>query len=144
PYSSDDGFSVVDYYRVDPALGTWDDVEAFAPHFRLMFDAVINHISQHSAWFQAFKKGQPPYDQFFLTVESDGDLSTVFRPRALPLLTPVETVAGTKQVWTTFSDDQIDLNYRSPELLLEVLRVLLTYVVHGAELLRLDAIAFIW
>ncbi|HSM57085.1 MAG TPA: alpha-amylase family glycosyl hydrolase [Candidatus Sulfomarinibacteraceae bacterium] len=144
PYSSDDGFAVIDYQEVDPALGDWTDVEAFGRSFHLMFDAVINHISRQSEWFQAFKRGEAPYTDFFVTVEPGADLSTVFRPRALPLLTPVETAQGTKQVWTTFSADQIDLNYRSPELLLEILRVLLSYVTHGAQMIRLDAIAFMW
>lgn len=144
PYSSDDGFSVIDYHQVDPALGDWEEVEAFGRTFRLMFDAVINHISRHSAWFQAFKRGEPPYTDYFVTVEPDTDLSSVFRPRALPLLTPVETAQGTKLLWTTFSEDQIDLNYRSPDVLLEILRVLLAYVAHGATIIRLDAIAFMW
>lgn len=144
PYSSDDGFSVVDYTKVDPALGEWADVTAFRPNFKLMFDAVINHISQHSDWFAAFKRGDAPYSDYFTVVEPDTDLSAVFRPRTLPLLTPVDTASGTQHVWTTFSPDQIDLNYASPDLLLDVLRVLLTYVEHGAELIRLDAIGFMW
>ncbi len=144
PYSSDDGFSVIDYDQVDPALGDWTDIEAFGQTFRLMFDAVINHISQHSAWFQAYLRGEAPYSAYFVEVESGADLAAVFRPRALPLLTPVNTASGEKQVWTTFSADQIDLNFASPDLLLEILRVLLNYVAHGAELIRLDAIAYMW
>ena len=144
PYSSDDGFSVIDYTKADPTLGEWRDVEAFQQSFRLMFDAVINHISQHSEWFAAFKRGEEPYTNYFTVVEPGEDLSTVFRPRTLPLLTVVETVDGEKHVWTTFSPDQIDLNYALPDVLLDVLRVLLNYVSHGAELIRLDAIAYMW
>lgn len=144
PYSSDDGFSVIDYLQVDPDLGDWDDVRAFQASFRLMFDAVINHISQHSAWFSAFKQGEPPYTDYFTVADPDADYSTVFRPRALPLLTPVDTPDGIKHVWTTFSADQIDLNFASPDLLLDVLRVLLAYAQNGAELIRLDAIGFMW
>ncbi len=144
PYSSDDGFSVVDYHAVEPALGDWQDIESFGDSFRLMFDAVINHISQYSAWFQAFKRDEAPYSDYFVTVEPDTDLSAVFRPRALPLLTPVQTASGVRHLWTTFSADQVDLNYGSPDVLLEVLRVLLSYVAHGASLIRLDAIAFMW
>lgn len=144
PYTSDDGFSVVDYLAVDPALGTWGDVEAFRPTFRLMFDAVINHISQESRWFQGFLRGEAPYVDYFVEMAPDVDLTAVFRPRALPLLSPKETATGTKYVWTTFSDDQIDLNYASPDLLLDVLRVLLDYAAHGAAFIRLDAIGFMW
>ena len=144
PYSSDDGFSVMDYTAVDPALGTWADVEHLGQHFRLMFDAVINHISAHSAWFQAWRRGDPDYADFFITVDGDPDLSAVVRPRALPLLTPVETAHGPHRVWTTFSDDQIDLNFANPAVLLAVIDVLLEYVARGAEFLRLDAIAYLW
>lgn len=144
PYSSDDGFSVIDYRQVNPELGTWDDIADLRRNYRLMFDAVINHISRQSAWFQGFLQGQAPYTNFFITMEPDTDLSQVVRPRALPLLTPVETARGRKYVWTTFSEDQIDLNYANPEVLLEVTDVLLFYVAQGAEIIRLDAIAYLW
>ncbi|MCO5183393.1 MAG: sugar phosphorylase [Anaerolineae bacterium] len=144
PYTSDDGFSVVDYLAVNPALGDWDDVARVGNGFRLMFDAVINHISAESAWFQAFLRGEAPYTDYFTVVEPGTDLSAVFRPRTLPLLTPAETPSGTKYVWTTFSADQIDLNYASPDVMLAIIDVLLSYVAHGADLIRLDAIGFMW
>jgi glucosylglycerate phosphorylase len=144
PWSSDDGFSVIDYRAVDPAVGTWADVERLGRRFRLMFDAVINHISAESEWFQAFLRGEPPYTDYFVTADPETDLSQVFRPRALPLLTRFETALGERYVWTTFSSDQVDLNYAEPQVLLEVLEVILDYVAHGARLLRLDAIAYLW
>ncbi|MCA9958175.1 MAG: sugar phosphorylase, partial [Anaerolineales bacterium] len=144
PYSSDDGFSVIDYHAVDPALGTWADVAAIGADFRLMFDGVINHISRESAWFQGFLRDEAPYRDYFITVDAAADLTAVFRPRALPLLTAVKTKSGTKYVWTTFSDDQIDLNYANPAVLLAIIEVLLFYVAQGADLIRLDAIAFMW
>lgn len=144
PYSSDDGFSVVDYRQVDPALGDWDDVAALGERYRLMFDFVANHISQHSAWFKAFRRGEAPYTDYFITGDPAADLSQVVRPRALPLLTPVETAHGLRHVWTTFSADQIDLNYANPQVLLEMTGVLLRYVTQGAEIIRLDAIAYLW
>ena len=146
PYSSDDGFSVIDYYAVDEVVGTWEHVNAMQADFRLMFDAVFNHISAKSEWFQKFLQCEAPYDEYFSVIDNPKavDLSAVVRPRALPLLTPVETADGMKHVWTTFSDDQIDLNYANPDVLLDLIRVLLFYVQQGAELIRLDAIAFIW
>jgi len=144
PYSSDDGFSVIDYMVVDPALGTWEDIAKLGVDFRLMFDAVINHISAQSAWFQAFLRDEPNHQQTFITVEGDPDLSQVVRPRALPLLTRVDTPSGEKAVWTTFSADQIDLNYADPAVLLAVIDVLLFYAAQGAEFIRLDAIAYLW
>jgi len=144
PYSSDDGFSVIDYEAVNPDLGGWDDIRALHQDFRLMFDAVFNHISAESAWFQAFLRGESPYTDYFVTVDPSVDLSLVRRPRALPLLTSFQTPTGEKHVWTTFSDDQIDLNAANPEVLLELIRILLFYVQQGADLIRLDAIGFLW
>ena len=144
PSTSDDGFSVQDYRAVDPALGDWDDIARLGRDFRLMFDAVINHISAGSDWFQGFLRGDPRYRDYFIAVPGNPDLSRVVRPRALPLLTRFDTPAGEQAVWTTFSDDQVDLNYANPAVLLEVVDILLLYVERGAELLRLDAIAFLW
>jgi sucrose phosphorylase len=144
PYSSDDGFSVIDYEQVDPALGTWDDIHRLSHDYRLMFDAVFNHMSAQSTWFAAFRRGEPPYDRFFITADPTQDWSQVTRPRALPLLTPVETVGGTRHVWTTFSADQVDLNVTEPTVLLALTQLLLQYVRHGASMIRLDAIAFLW
>ena len=143
PWTSDDGFSVVDYRQIDPALGGWDDVSAMQ-NFRLMFDAVINHISSKSEWFQKFLQVDPHYKEYFITVEGEPDLSKVVRPRALPLLTPFQTPSGEKKVWTTFSADQIDLNFKNPEVLLEILDILLLYAERGADFIRLDAIAYLW
>ncbi|MDQ2692862.1 MAG: sugar phosphorylase, partial [Chloroflexota bacterium] len=144
PWTSDDGFSVSDYRRVDPALGDWEDISRLGEDFRLMFDAVINHASVEHEWFQGFLRDDPRYREYFVVVEGSPDLSQVVRPRALPLLTEFETPSGTKQVWTTFSADQVDLNYENPDLLLEIVDTLLFYVSQGAELIRLDAIAYMW
>jgi sucrose phosphorylase len=144
PYSSDDGFSVIDYRAVNPALGTWDDVARIGANFNLMFDAVINHVSAQSAWFQKFLRDEPRYRDYFITVPDHADVSRVIRPRTLPLLTPFETPSGRKNVWTTFSADQIDLNYHNPNVLIEIIDTLLFYIARGAKWIRLDAIAFLW
>lgn len=144
PYTSDDGFSVVDYRQVDSAVGGWDDIARLGEKYRLMFDAVINHISRESKWFRGYLRGDARYRNYFIEADPAADLSAVVRPRALPLLTPVRTAGGMRHVWTTFSDDQIDLNYANPEVLLEITDVLLFYVSKGAEIIRLDAIAYLW
>ncbi|MCA8881252.1 MAG: DUF3459 domain-containing protein [Rhodobacteraceae bacterium] len=144
PWTSDDGFSVVDYREIDPDLGDWADVRRLAEHFGLMFDAVINHISSKSAWFEKFRADDPQYRDYFHVCDPAQDYSTVTRPRALPLLTEVGTAAGPKHVWTTFSDDQIDLNYSNPDVLIEILDLLLFYARQGARFIRLDAIGFLW
>lgn len=144
PYSSDDGFSIIDYTKVDPKLGDWEAIDALAEDYDLMFDAVINHVSVKSAWFQGLLEGQAPYKDYFITVGDNVDLKDVFRPRALPLLTTFETKEGPKRVWTTFSEDQVDLNYQNPEVLLEIVAILLMFVQRGARFIRLDAVAYIW
>jgi len=147
PYSSDDGFSITDYTQVNPEFGTWADVERLGGDFRLMFDAVINHVSRQSEWFRRFLAGDPAYAEWFITVEPGTPtewLAQVVRPRALPLLTSVETASGEKLVWTTFSEDQIDLNYAYPPVLLKIIEILLFYVEKGAQIIRLDAIAYLW
>ena len=144
PYSSDDGFSVIDYRAVNPALGGWGDIARLGENFRLMFDAVVNHISSKSAEFQGFLKGDPEFQDFFTVVEPGTDLSRVFRPRATPVVTPYKTLEGEKLVWTTFSADQIDLNYRSPDVLIEVIDILLFYASQGADFIRLDAVTYLW
>jgi len=141
---SDDGFSVKDYRAVDPALGDWHNVEQLSEDFRLMFDGVINHMSAQGEWFQKFLQNENPYNEYFITVEGDPDLSNVVRPRALPLLTEFETVAGKRKVWTTFSADQVDLNFANPDVLLEIFDILLMYAQRGAQFIRLDAIAYLW
>ncbi len=144
PYSSDDGFSVIDYRAVDERLGTWKEVEEIGREFRLMADLVLNHCSARGPWFQKFLAGEAPYDEYFITADPDMDLSMVVRPRALPLLTAFETANGTKHVWTTFSADQVDLNWANPAVLLDMLDVFLGYLGHGVQIVRLDAIAYLW
>ena len=144
PYSSDDGFSVIDYNQVDPALGDWAHIREIAWELDLMADLVMNHVSSESLWFQNFLQGLSPGKDYFMTAGLDDDLSQVVRPRSSPLLNPVETVEGVKRVWCTFSFDQVDLNYQNPEVLLELVRVIRHYLQEGVRLFRLDAVAFLW
>ncbi|OCA88337.1 sugar phosphorylase [Bacillus sp. FJAT-27225] len=144
PYSSDDGFSVIDYKQVNLELGDWDDIFRLSQKYDLMFDGVINHISQKSDWFQEYLKGNPEFENFFIAANPNADYSKVTRPRALPLLTKFETSKGTKYIWTTFSEDQIDLNFENEKVFLAILEVLLFYVQKGARFIRMDAIGFLW
>ncbi|GHV35968.1 sucrose phosphorylase [Spirochaetia bacterium] len=144
PYSSDDGFSVIDFRKINPDLGTWKDIEKLNSAYDLMFDAVINHVSRESPWFKGFAEGNPAYRDFFITADPNWDYTKVVRPRSLPLLTRVETLEGPQDLWTTFSEDQIDLNYKNPAVLLEILDILLLYASRGARFIRFDAIGFAW
>jgi sucrose phosphorylase len=143
PSSSDDGFAVMDHRQVDPKFGTWADIHDLAADFDLMVDLVLNHTSAQSAWFEAYCQGQAPYESFFLAPGPDADWSRVVRPRSSPLFTSFQTAAGPSSIWTTFGPDQVDLDYRRPEVLLEMLDILLEYVGHGAKVIRLDAVAYL-
>lgn len=144
PWSSDDGFSVIDYRMVDDRYGHWDDVERLGSDFRLMFDLVLNHCSRRSQWFREFVVGIAPSRDYFLPTDPELDFSEVVRPRSLPLLTKTATRQGTQWLWTTFSADQVDLNWKNPDVLFEFLDILFLYLSKGASILRLDAVAFLW
>jgi glycosidase len=144
PWSSDDGFSVKAYREVESDYGSWGDVQALGSSFRLMFDFVLNHCSAQSSWFKDFVSGVEPWKNFFTVMDPGTDLSKVVRPRSLPLLTATNTPRGETHVWTTFSADQVDLNWQHPDVLFEMLDVLFFYLSKGARILRLDAVAFLW
>jgi len=144
PFTSDDGFAVTDYRKVDPALGDWADISRIGEDFHLMSDLVLNHVSSQSPWFNAFRQGHAPYDRFFITADPDADYSKVVRPRTTPLLQEVDTVEGPRHVWCTFSHDQVDLDFANPEVLLEILRIIRLHIDAGVRIVRLDAVAFVW
>ncbi|MGB3240321.1 MAG: alpha-amylase family glycosyl hydrolase [Geitlerinemataceae cyanobacterium] len=144
PYSSDDGFSVIDYRSVNPELGDWEDIKAIGKQFDLMVDVVLNHVSSQSEWFAQFQQGIEPGCHYFIEVDPSTDVSEVVRPRSTPLLVKVETNRGEKYVWATFSDDQIDLNFSNPDVLIEFVEILLFYWQNGSKYFRLDAVGFLW
>lgn len=145
PWTSDDGFSVKDYHQVSPDYGDWHDIDALKISTRLMFDFVCNHMSAESEWFKGYLNHSPEYQDFFIAIDPGVDLSAVTRPRALPLLTPFTFASGeTKYVWTTFSADQVDLNFANPNVMLAMVDVLIHYLEQGADYIRLDAVGFMW
>ena len=144
PSSSDDGFAVTDYTEVNEDLGDWHDIECISGEYRLMSDLVINHCSSRNAWFEQFKRGQAPGRDYFIETDPEADLSAVVRPRTSPILGRVETVNGSRHVWCTFSHDQVDLDFRNPEVLIEFVRIIRLYLDKGIRIFRLDAVAFLW
>jgi len=144
PFSSDDGFAVIDYLRVDENLGDWKDIEAIANDYRLMADLVINHGSSKSRWFQQFLSDEAPGKDYYYTAAPDADLGQVVRPRSHPLLTQFRTATGDRHVWSTFSADQPDFDFSNPDVLLEFLKIIAEYIDHGVRIFRLDAVAFLW
>lgn len=144
PWSSDDGFSVIDYLEVNPELGEWQDILAIGSKYDLMADLVINHCSASSLWFKNFLNDEEPGKDYFATASPDDDLSLVVRPRTSPLLREVSTASGPRHVWCTFSPDQVDLNFRNPEVLKRMVEIVRHYLDNGVRIFRLDAVAFLW
>ena len=149
PSSSDKGFSIIDFETVDPNLGSWHDIEDLENRYQLMFDGVINHVSSKARWFSEFLNQNPYYKDFFFAFNSREELTTeqrslIFRPRTSNILTEFQSLKGAVYVWTTFSPDQIDLNFKNPNVLLRVIETLLSYVRHGADIIRLDAVMYLW
>lgn len=144
PYSSDDGFAVMDFSSVNESLGNWDMIEEIADNYRLMGDLVINHCSSRGPWFDNFIKGEGIGHDYFFTASPDDDVSQVVRPRTNELLREVETAKGTQHVWCTFSHDQVDLDFRNPEVLKQIAAIIKLYLDKGVRIFRLDAVAFLW
>lgn len=144
PFSSDEGFSVMNYVQVNEALGSWDDIQAIAQDVKLMADLVINHCSIRSRWFENFLQGKEPGVSYFKTASLEDDLSNVVRPRTSPLLNSVQTALGKRHVWCTFSPDQVDLDFANPLVLNEFVGIIRHYLDNGIKIFRLDAVAFLW
>ena len=144
PYSSDDGFAVTDYFKVNEKLGDWDDIRRISEHYDLMADLVINHCSSENQWFQNFIQGAGEGRDYFITVDPEAQLTSVVRPRTSPLLRQTETSDGVKYVWCTFSHDQVDLNFGNIEVLKTFVRIIRKYLDMGVHIFRLDAVAFLW
>jgi glycosidase len=149
PSSSDRGFAITDFLEVDPQLGNWQDIMDMKHTFRLMFDGVFNHVSSKSHWFQEFLNQDPFFINFFTVFSTREEISPdhlklIIRPRTTDVVTPFATLYGRRWVWTTFSSDQIDLNYKNPYVLIKMVEILLTYVRRGADIIRLDAVTYLW
>lgn len=143
-YTSDDGFSVVDYMEIDKKLGNWNDIEELSKDYRIMYDFVANHISKSSKWFKGYLQDDEKYKEYFIKEDKTFDTSMVVRPRTSPLFHKYKGKDGEKTAWTTFSEDQIDVNFKHFPLFLEMTDILLNYVKYGATSIRLDAIGFLW
>jgi len=153
PSSADRGFAPLTHLEVEPAFGSWDDVRMLAEKYDLVADLTVNHLSCESAFFQDFleKGSASTFAPLFLEVETFLDrheaelaaMDSVYRPRpTLPYSTYKLWDGTTRQLWTTFTNQQIDLDVES-----EVTRqLMLTFVTHlmsqGVNLIRLDAVGY--
>jgi sucrose phosphorylase len=144
PFCSDDGFAVMDFYKVNETVGDWTDIQALATDYRLMADLVINHGSKQGKWFKNFLAGEGEGHDYFYTADKNTNTSQVVRPRTSSLLQAVDTANGEKHVWCTFSHDQIDFDFRNTKVLAEFVKIIRYYLDNGVQIFRLDAVAFLW
>ena len=144
PSSSDGGFSVTDHKNVNKDLGTWNDIRSLSNHASIMADLILNHSSIKGLWFNSFIKEKEDYKNFFFTIGDDFDFSKVIRPRDHNLIQIYNYKKKKKNLWCTFSHDQIDLNFKDPVVLIEFIEIILLLLSKGITTFRLDAVAFIW
>ena len=144
PSSSDSGFSVIDYYKIDEKFGNWKDLNLISKNKNIMIDIVLNHASRNSKWFANFLKGSGQGHDFFKVVKDWNGIAQIERPRSSELFQKIQTVDGEKKVWCTFSHDQIDLDFSNTDVLLEFLKIIKFYIKKNIKIFRLDAVAFLW
>jgi len=144
PSSSDSGFAVKDHYKIDSKFGNWLNIKNFSSKAHIMADMVINHASARGLWFKNFLKEKKPGKDYFLLINSKFNASKVVRPRDHKLLKEINIFKKKEYLWRTFSDDQIDLNFYNPKVLLRFIKIMLNLIKNGVTIFRLDAIAYLW
>jgi len=142
--TSDGGFAVASHDALEERFGDWDDLAALAAGRQLMADLVLNHVSASHPWVRAFQRGAEPGSRCVLAASADPCWERVVRPRSSALFTTLATERGPETVWTTFGSDQVDVNWREPQVLSGFTRLLDRFCAHGVSWLRLDAVGFVW
>ncbi|KGG12660.1 putative sucrose phosphorylase [Prochlorococcus sp. MIT 0601] len=142
--TSDGGFAVSDYEKLEPRFGGWEDLNDLSKEHILMADLVLNHVSSSHPWVQQFIKSKEPGSKYIFSPQHSDDWSNVIRPRSSSLFTSLATINGTKEVWTTFGPDQIDVNWKEPYIVIEFLKLIIRYIKSGIKWIRLDAVGYIW
>lgn len=154
PGDNDGGYSVMDYRAINPIYGTMEDFEAATKACRergisVCVDLVLNHTAKEHVWAEMARKGDPKYVDYYLMFPDD-TLPKAYE-RTLIEIFP-DTAPGSftwyddcqKWVWTTFNEHQWDLNWANPQVFLEMTEVMLSLANRGVEILRFDAVAFMW
>jgi amylosucrase len=151
---SDGGYSVMDYRQINPAFGAMADFEAVSAALRargmsLCVDLVLNHTAKEHAWAKKAAKGDATYQDYYLMFDTpdlpklyEQTLVEVFPDNAPGNFTHYPEIG--KWVWTTFNEHQWDLNWANPAVFLEIVEVMLFLANKGVDVLRLDAVAFMW
>lgn len=142
--TSDGGFAVASYQQLEQRHGDWSDLANLAEGRRLMADLVLNHVSASHPWVHQFLNNEEPGRSCVLEAAPDPCWSDVVRPRSSALFTQLAGANGKRRVWTTFGPDQVDLNWRSPQVLIGFAELLMRLCRHGVRWIRLDAVGFVW
>ena len=154
PGDSDGGYSVMDYHSINPAYGTNDDFKAVAGQLRargmsLCIDLVLNHTAKEHEWAVRAAAGEAKYQDYYLMFDTpdmprayEASLVEVFPDNAPGNFTHYPDIG--KWVWTTFNEHQWDLNWANPQVFLEITKTMLHLANTGVDVLRLDAVAFLW
>ncbi len=154
PDASDGGYAVRDFQKVDARYGSTREVETLAATLMkrdmlLVLDVVVNHTSNEHKWAQRAKAGEQKYQDYYFTFD-DREIPDIFEetmPEVFPDTAPGNftwNAAMGKWVMTVFNNYQWDLNYHNPAVLIEMLDIILFWANKGADILRLDAVAFLW
>ncbi len=145
PYSSDDGFAVKDFKAVNSNHGDWDDFKKISFSFKTMIDLVINHCSSENQLFKDFLNGSSSVSDFFIVSKQKfKESEKIVRPRSSDISKEIKLKGKTKYVWCTFSHDQVDFNFKNPDVLIYFIEIMKFYLDKNVKALRLDAVAFIW
>ncbi|MHB1084034.1 MAG: amylosucrase [Thiobacillus sp.] len=154
PGNSDGGYAVRDFRRIDPRFGTTADVAALAATLNkrdmlLVLDVVVNHTSNEHEWARQARKGDKKYQDYYY-VFNDREIPDIYE-ETMPEIFPANAPGNFtwdeemgKWVMTVFNSYQWDLNYRNPAVLIEMIDIILFWANKGADILRLDAVAFLW
>ena len=142
--TSDGGFAVSSYQKIEQQYGDWSDLSALAEGRRLMADLVLNHVSASHPWVQQFLRNEQPGESCVLEASPDPCWNDVVRPRSSALFTQLSGPNGRRQVWTTFGPDQVDLDWHHPQVLIGFIELLNRLLGHGVRWIRLDAVGFVW
>ena len=154
PGNSDGGYAVRDFCKIDPRFGTTEDVAALAATLKkrdmlLVLDVVVNHTSDEHEWAQRARKGEKKYQDYYFVFD-DREMPDIYEetmPEIFPATAPGNFTWDEemgKWVMTVFNNYQWDLNYRNPAVLIEMIDIILFWANQGADILRLDAVAFLW
>ena len=145
PFSSDDGFAVEDYKKIKIEHGSWKDLKKITKTFDIMVDLVINHCSSKNKLFKNFLEDKNPGKNFFINSEKKFPKSNkIVRPRSSDLSKKVLVNGKNTYVWCTFGHDQVDFDFRNPNVLLYFFEIIKFYLDQDIKALRLDAVAFLW